>query len=237
MPASFPRKSADPIRSGKIQTETLPDPAPAGHECLYLVLSEQAMEGDALYAIAEAQAADTLFVSPITAWEAALALQKSNHAKRPDLRGQDAATWFRRGRRSTGARLVPIGPRVALEAARVPAACGQRDSGDCYIIATARVSKLTIVTRDQRIAGLTGLCRTMCVSCNADPPQRAQQTADREIDPPFSFDACADYCGSANTYMPLLPDVVSASGVRPTWRLAIVPPPAAMATYWRPRTE
>ncbi len=45
------------------------------------------------------------------------------------------------------------------------------------------------------------------------------------------------YCGNANTYMALLPLVVSASGVRPTPRAAIAPPPAATAMYWRPLIE
>ena len=91
-------------------------------------LAKQPMEDDALFAIAEAQAANTLFVSPITAWEAALALQKKSQVRRPDLKGQDAATWFREGRKSTGAKLVSIGPRMALEAARAPLACGMDPS-------------------------------------------------------------------------------------------------------------
>jgi PIN domain nuclease of toxin-antitoxin system len=112
------------------------------------------MDDKALFAIAEAQAANTLLVSPIRAWEAALALQKRNPERRPNLKGQDAATWFGEGRKSAGAKIVSIGPRIALEAARVPSACGQRDPGDCYIIATARVGKLTIMTRDRPISNL-----------------------------------------------------------------------------------
>lgn len=109
---------------------------------------------EALFAIAEAQAERALFVSPITAWEAALAVQKPNPDRRPNLAGEDAATWFRRARRSTSARLVPIGARIALEAARVPAVYGSGDPGDCYIIATARVRGLTVVTRDGPMSAL-----------------------------------------------------------------------------------
>lgn len=105
------------------------------------------MEDDALFAIAEAQASNTLFVSPIIAWEASLALGKAP-ARRPNLIGKDAATWFKEGRRDMGARLIPIGLQVALEAARVPDIYGIRDPGDCYIIATARVKGLTVVSRD-----------------------------------------------------------------------------------------
>lgn len=106
------------------------------------------MEDEALFAVADAQATNSLFVSPITAWEAALAVQKRDPDRRPNLAGDDAASWFRRARRSTGARLVPIGASIALEAARVPAVLGSGDPGDCFLIATARVKQLTIVTRD-----------------------------------------------------------------------------------------
>jgi PIN domain nuclease of toxin-antitoxin system len=114
----------------------------------------EAMEDDALFSIAAAQEEDCLFVSPISAWEAALAVQKANPARRPNLKGDDAATWFRNARRSTGARLVEVGSRIALEAARVPAVYGSGDPGDCYIIATARVRNLAIVTRDGPMTAL-----------------------------------------------------------------------------------
>jgi PIN domain nuclease of toxin-antitoxin system len=111
-------------------------------------VAEEPLEDEALFAIAEAQAASRLFVSPITAWEAALAVQKRDPARRPNLAGDDAAAWFRRARRSTGARLASVSSAVALEAARVPAVYGSGDPGDCFIIATARVHDLAIVTRN-----------------------------------------------------------------------------------------
>lgn len=110
------------------------------------------MEAAALYAIAEAQAANRLYVSPISAWEAALALTKAT--RRPNLNGQDAATWFKGGRRQIGARLITPGVTVGLEAARVPAVYGNGDPGDCYIIASARVGGHTIVTRDSQMRAL-----------------------------------------------------------------------------------
>ena len=116
-------------------------------------LAEEPMEAAALYGIAEAQAADTLFVSPISAWEAALALAKPR--RQPNLRGQDAATWFRRGRLQMGARLIAPGLRVGLEAARVPDIYGSGDPGDCYIIASARVGGHAVVTRDAQMRNLS----------------------------------------------------------------------------------
>jgi PIN domain nuclease of toxin-antitoxin system len=109
-------------------------------------LSGEELDDRALFAIGEAQAASVVFVSPITAWEAALAIRHHNPDRRPDLQGQDAASWFRRAREQTGAKLVRIGIRIALEAARVPEVSGHRDPGDCYLIATAHVRGLSLVT-------------------------------------------------------------------------------------------
>lgn len=115
-------------------------------------LAEEPMEAAALFAIADAQAANQLYVSPITAWEAALAISKANN--QPNLNGQDAATWFKSGRKQIGARLIAPGIAIGLEAAKVPAIYGNGDPGDCYIIASARVGAHTIVTRDNRMRAL-----------------------------------------------------------------------------------
>ena len=115
-------------------------------------LAGEPMEAAALYAIAEAQAANALYVSPITAWEAGLALGKPS--RQPNLSGQDAATWFKSGRKGMGARLIAPGVAVGLEAARVPEIYGNGDPGDCFIIASARVGGHRIVTRDARMRAL-----------------------------------------------------------------------------------
>ena len=116
-------------------------------------LAGEPMEGAALFEIAAAQDSNELFVSPITAWEAALALTKAN--RRPNLDGQDAATWFTQGRKRMGARLLSLGLKIGLEAARVPAVYGNGDPGDCYIIASARVGGHSVVTRDNRMRALS----------------------------------------------------------------------------------
>lgn len=118
-------------------------------------LAAEFMKPEALVAITQAQKTGSLYLSPVTAWEAALALNKANPAKRPNLNGQDAATWFRKACATTGAKIVRIGSRIALEAARVPLVSGNGDPGDCFIIATARVSKLAVVTRDGNMRRLS----------------------------------------------------------------------------------
>src|SRR5437660_12817488 len=104
------------------------------------------MESAALEAIAAAQDTGRVFVSPISAWEAAIALRKVH--SRPDLGGRDAAQWFRAVLRVPGFKLANPTRRVALEAARVPAAFGRGDPGDCFLIATARMKKVPVVTRE-----------------------------------------------------------------------------------------
>ena len=114
------------------------------------------MEPASLQAIAEAQAVNGIYVSPVSAWEAAVALQKSNPVGRPHLGGRAADEWFRAVLKVEGTRLVKVGHRITLEAARVPAVYGRGDPGDCFLIATARFKKVPIVTRDGPMNTLAG---------------------------------------------------------------------------------
>jgi PIN domain nuclease of toxin-antitoxin system len=103
----------------------------------------------ALVAIVNAQNSNGVFVSPMSAWEAALAVQKLNG--RPNLGGRDAAEWFRSVLKIPGARLIRQGIRIAIEAAKVPAIFDHGDPGDCFLIATAHLKRLPLITRDKRI--------------------------------------------------------------------------------------
>lgn len=87
-------------------------------------------------------------MSPITAWELSIASQKQRVAGRPHLGVDPPALWFRDAVQATGARVVPIQQRIAAEAAAVVTETGHRDPGDCFLIATARVRKVPLVTRD-----------------------------------------------------------------------------------------
>ncbi len=106
----------------------------------------------ALAAIAAAQLASHVLISPISVSEAALALRKPNG--RPNLGGRDAAQWFRAAVKLPGFKLANLTRRIALEAAKVPAIFGRGDPGDCFLIATAHVKRIPIVTRDQQMLRL-----------------------------------------------------------------------------------
>jgi PIN domain nuclease of toxin-antitoxin system len=121
------------------------------HALVWLT-SGQVLEPAAQAAVVEAQGTDGLWVSAISAWEAGAALTK--RSGRPDLGGLTAAAWFRAVLALPGTRLVQITRRIALEAADVPARVGHSDPGDCFLIATARVKRLPIMTRDDRMLRL-----------------------------------------------------------------------------------
>ena len=125
------------------------------HALFWLVSGEDALTEQALVAIGESQAAGTLFVSPITSWELSIATQKNRVAGRPHLGDESPARWFQQAVAATEAKVIAINQRISCEAAEVVIATGHRDPGDCFLIATARVRKLALVTRDliiQRLA-------------------------------------------------------------------------------------
>jgi PIN domain nuclease of toxin-antitoxin system len=107
----------------------------------------------ALDAIAAAQAVKRVYVSPISAWEAALAAQKRRN--QPDLGGRTASAWFAAVLEIPGIRLTGTSRRIALEAAEVPPIYGDGDPGDCFLIATARAKRVPIITRDAAMIGLS----------------------------------------------------------------------------------
>jgi PIN domain nuclease of toxin-antitoxin system len=121
------------------------------HAVIWMIAGEP-LRPSAEARIAAAQAARMLFISPITAWEVGVgALKRKN---RPDIQGLSPDIWFDKAVLSIGARVLPITKAIAVEASRVPAIYGSGDPGDCFLIATARVRRLSLVTRDERIANL-----------------------------------------------------------------------------------
>lgn len=120
------------------------------HALLWLVRGEFRTEA-AIAAVRAAQDEGRLYVSAVSAWE--LGVAELKRRDRPEL-GMPAARWFRQALALTGARLATVSVAVAAEASAVPAVYGSGDPGDCFIIATARVRRLPVVTRDGRMMAL-----------------------------------------------------------------------------------
>ncbi|MCQ2005841.1 type II toxin-antitoxin system VapC family toxin [Rhizobium sp. NRK18] len=118
------------------------------HALYWLVTSAHSLTAEALIEIAESQASGSLYVSPITAWELTIASRKPVHKDPPNFGAISSSKWFSRALAETGAKIIPIKQRIAIEAANVVSETGHKDPGDCYLIATARVRKLPIISRD-----------------------------------------------------------------------------------------
>lgn len=64
-----------------------------------------------------------------------------------------------------GASIVAIDEKIACEAAAVAFDTGHRDPGDCYLIATARVLDVPIITRDSVMIGLASTSYLEVINC------------------------------------------------------------------------
>lgn len=96
----------------------------------------------------------SLFTSHISIWELGVAQGKKQVAHRPDLRGLTPAIWVNGVMERFTIKQLSLSVRVASEAALVPAVYGSGDPGDCFLIATARVRNLALVTRDRNVIAL-----------------------------------------------------------------------------------
>ena len=103
-------------------------------------ISEQARE-----AIDEAAASDSVFVSPISAWEIATLVQKGRLmlSMAPD-------SWFEALLALPGVRLAPMPPRTLMASAFLPGS-PPSDPADRIIAATARAENLVLITRDRKL--------------------------------------------------------------------------------------
>jgi PIN domain nuclease of toxin-antitoxin system len=89
--------------------------------------------------------ADGLRVSIISVWEAAVLEARGRIRLAPDCH-----TWAARALAAPGLHLEPISPTIAVESTRLPA-FPHRDPADQLLVATARVTGATLVTRDRRL--------------------------------------------------------------------------------------
>ena len=135
------------------------------HVLYWLVSGAEQLSDEALLIIGENQQAGTLFISPITAWELSIAARKPAHRNPPDLGVSSPSRWFSAAVAATASTIIPIKQRIAIEAAEVVTATGHKDPGDCYLIATARVRSIPIMTTDEVMIGLAETNYLQVVEC------------------------------------------------------------------------
>jgi PIN domain nuclease of toxin-antitoxin system len=102
---------------------------------------------------------EELFVSSISVWEIGVHIAKGRIQLSVPLR-----EWVDRTLSTCGLRFFPIDARTAAETTLLPGAV-HGDPADRFLIATARVHGITLVTRDDAILtyGKKGLVRTLAL--------------------------------------------------------------------------
>lgn len=109
---------------------------------------------------AEVQATQ-LAVSAISAWEACL-LEKRGETGRSI--GGNGAIWFHSAVRRLGLVVLPIDDRVAIASRRLPDPFLQ-DPGDRFVVATARIYDIPIITSDNHILAYAALGHVRAIAC------------------------------------------------------------------------
>lgn len=97
--------------------------------------------------IAEAEAQGQLFVSAITAWELCLLQSLSRTG---ELIDEDGATFFRSTTANGALQVISVDADIAIESRQLPGDF-HKDPADRFIVATARLHDLTLVTSDRAV--------------------------------------------------------------------------------------
>ena len=115
------------------------------HIWIWFILASDELMVSARSAINRAAASGRLRIAAISVWETALLASRGRVAL-----GQPLAQWIEKAASMPGLSINPLLPRIAVESCRLPDAF-HRDPADRMIVATARVTGATLMTRDRRI--------------------------------------------------------------------------------------
>src|SRR5262249_44549995 len=115
------------------------------HVWLWLVAGSADLSNEARRAIDSALAAGKLRIAAVSLWEIALLASRGRI-----VLGKSIGLWLDEALADPGPAIDPLSPQVAIEACSLPDAF-HRDPADQLIVATARVTNATLMTRDRRI--------------------------------------------------------------------------------------
>ena len=115
------------------------------HIWLWSELEPERLSQGVAYAIENPE--NELWLSPISIWELIVLWQKKRV-----LPGEDIETWIPRALRALPLQEATITYEVAREVARL--SLPHRDPADRFLVATAKVFELTLVTADERLMEL-----------------------------------------------------------------------------------
>lgn len=133
------------------------------HAHYWAVTGLSSLSSKAITLLGDSQTGNSLCISAITAWELSVAAHiRLNPVSFGDLSIEE---WLRAARRKILVRTIPISQRIAIEAAGVARDTGHRDPADCYVMATARVRRIPVITRDAAILKIAASGYLEAVAC------------------------------------------------------------------------
>lgn len=115
------------------------------HSWVWLVEGSERLGEEARRKIEAAAAGGGVGVSPISVWEIGMLEARGRLSFR-----RDPAAWIDAATAAPGIEIVPVSPRVAWSASRLPGDF-HGDPADRILVATARETGRTLVTADARI--------------------------------------------------------------------------------------
>jgi PIN domain nuclease of toxin-antitoxin system len=128
---------------------------------LIRLITAQKFRHTARRRVAEAEQDGNLFISAVSAWELCL-LEKTGHSAA--LIDYDGAAFFRDAVGGGALQMLPLEADIAIESRRLPGDFHQ-DPADRFIIATARLHGLTIVTSDRPILDYAAAGHVEAIPC------------------------------------------------------------------------
>jgi PIN domain nuclease of toxin-antitoxin system len=115
------------------------------HVWVWFMLANAELAVSGRNAINRAAASGQLRIAAISVWEAARLASRGRV-----VLGRPLTQWITEAVSAPGLTIEPLLPQVAVEACSLPEAF-HRDPADRLIVATARVTNATLMTRDRRI--------------------------------------------------------------------------------------
>ncbi|MBF0624927.1 MAG: type II toxin-antitoxin system VapC family toxin [Magnetococcales bacterium] len=124
------------------------DPAPLlldTHVWLWMMLGDETLAEPVRERIREAARLDRVQVAAISLWEVAMLHQRGHLVLNiPPLQ------WIHSALTAPGITVAPLTPTIAMDSVALPN-LNHKDPADRMILATARVEKAILLTRDQRM--------------------------------------------------------------------------------------
>jgi PIN domain nuclease of toxin-antitoxin system len=107
--------------------------------------------------INQAAAADSVFVSVISIWEIALLVRLGRLSLQASV-----AHWTSEALSKPGIHLLHFSPEIAIDSVDLPKPM-QKDPSDRILVASARIERLTLVTRDRDILAFAKATKLSCL--------------------------------------------------------------------------